>query len=259
MRLKTDLHLHTGDDPLDYVAHSSEEMIDHAAQMGFDVMAITNHDFMSHSEELADYAASRGIVLVPGVEATIESRHVLLYNFNYWDAPPHTFEDLYRLRRDNPQLLAVAPHPFFPSQFCLQGKLLEHLELFDGIEYSHFYTKNMNFNKKAVDLARRSGRLLVGTSDSHFLWQMGATHSYIEAREKSLPAVLDALRQGRVEVRTDPLPVADLLLRIRKYPSLKVRRLARRNGYRAAGEILALRSRVLNNTSARRERSVPGA
>ena len=125
-------------------------MIDHAAQLGFDVMAITNHDFMSHSEALADYAASQGIVLVPGVEATIENRHVLLYNFNYWDAPPSTFEDLYRLRQDNPQMLAIAPHPFFPSQFCLQGKLLEHLELFDGIEYSHFYTKNMNFNKKAA-------------------------------------------------------------------------------------------------------------
>lgn len=112
MRLKTDLHLHTGDDPLDYVAHSSEEMIDHAAKLGFDVMAITNHDFMSHSEELADYAASRGIVLVPGVEATIENRHVLL-----------------------------------------------------------------------------------------------------EAKEKSLPAVLDAIRQGQVEVHTDPLPMADVLLR----------------------------------------------
>jgi predicted metal-dependent phosphoesterase TrpH len=217
-------------------------MIDHAAQLGFDVMAITNHDFMSHSEGLADYAAARGIVLVPGVEATIENRHVLLFNFNYWDDRPRTFEDLYRVRRNNPQILTIAPHPFYPSQFCLQGKLLEHLELFDGIEYSHFYTKNMNFNRKAVDLARRSGRVLVGTSDSHFLWQMGATHSFIEAKEKSLPAVLEALARGQVEVNTDPLPVADVLLRLRKYPSLKVRRLARRNGYRAAGEILALRA-----------------
>jgi len=60
-------------------------------------------------------------------------------------------------------------------------------------------------------------------------------------KEKSLPAVLDALRQGQVEVHTDPLPMADVLLRLRKYPSLKVKRLARRNGYRSAGEILALR------------------
>ncbi len=128
-----------------------------------------------------------------------------------------------------------------PRSFVCRAKLLEHLELFDGIDYSHFYTKNMNFNKKAVDLARRAGRPLVGTSDSHFLWQMGATLSFIETKEKSLPAILDALRQGQVEVHTDPLPVADVLLRLRKYPSLKVRRLARRNGYRSGGEILALR------------------
>ncbi|MFQ5790611.1 MAG: PHP-associated domain-containing protein [Acidobacteriota bacterium] len=241
MRLKADFHLHTGDDPLDMVAHSNRDMIDHAAELGFEVLAITNHDYMSHTEELGDYAASRGIVLIPGVEATIENRHVLLYSVDFWADPPRTFDDLYRLRESNPQMLVIAPHPFFPSQFCLQGKLLSHLGLFDGIEYSHFYTKAMNFNKKAVDLARRAGRALVGTSDSHFLWQMGSTYSYIETKEKSLPAVLEALRAGRVEVQTDPLLVSDVLLRIRKYPSLKVKRLARRNGYRAGGEVLSLR------------------
>ena len=59
MRLKADLHLHTGDDPRDYVIHSNKEMIDHAAELGFEILAITNHDFMSHREELADYAAAR--------------------------------------------------------------------------------------------------------------------------------------------------------------------------------------------------------
>ena len=114
MRLRADLHLHTGDDPRDYVTHSNKEMIDRAAHLGFEVLAITNHDFMSHREDLADYAASRGILLIPGVEATIENRHVLLYNFDYWAAPPQTFDDLYRLRSDYPDLLAIAPHPFFP-------------------------------------------------------------------------------------------------------------------------------------------------
>lgn len=241
MLLKADLHLHTGDDPLDYVPYPSEEMIDQAAALGFQVMAITNHDFMSHNEELAAYAASRGIVLVPGVEATIESRHVLLYNFDYWADPPRSFDDLYRLRKANPQMIVIAPHPFFPSQFCLQGKLLDHLELFDGIEYSHFYMKKMNFNKKAVELARRSRRVLVGTSDSHFLWQIGATYSYVEVKERSLAAVLDALRRGRVEVYSDPLRMPEVLLRLRSYPSLKVKRLARRKGYRFPERILSLR------------------
>jgi predicted metal-dependent phosphoesterase TrpH len=239
LRLKADLHLHTGDDPLDYISHTNKEMIDHASELGFEVLAITNHDFMSHREELADYAASRGMVLVPGVEATIENRHVLLYNFDYWAKPPRTFADLYRLRRDNPAMLIIAPHPFFPSQFCLQKKLLEHIELFDAIEYSHFYMKKMNFNRKAKKIASRSHLPLVGTSDAHFLWHMGVTYSYIEAREKTVPAVLDALREGHVEVATHPLPVVDILFRIRYYPSLKVRRLANRLGYRR--DILHLR------------------
>jgi len=241
LRLKADIHIHTGDDPLDYVIHSNREMIDHAANLGFDVLSITNHDFMSHREELTDYAEHRGIVLIPGVEATIENRHVLIYNFDYWSSPPRTFEDVYRLRRDNPDLLVVAPHPFFPSQFCLQRKLLEHIELFDGIEYSHFYMKKMNFNRRAEGLACRTDRTLVGTSDAHFLWQMGVTYSYIEAKEKSLSAVLEAIRQGKVEVATRPLPAVDILLRLRNYPSLKWRHLARRKGYRRNGEILRLK------------------
>lgn len=241
MRLKADIHIHTGDDPKDYVIHSNREMIDHAANLGFEVLSITNHDFMSHREDLADYAAYRGIVLIPGVEATIENRHVLIYNFDYWASPPRTFGDLDRLRRRNPDLLVVAPHPFFPSQFCLQRKLLEHIDLFDGIEYSHFYMRKMNFNRRAEGLAYRAHRTLVGTSDAHFLWQMGVTYSYIEAKEKSRPAILEAIRQGRVEVATRPLPAVDILLRLRNYPSLKWRHLARRKGYRKNGEILRLR------------------
>jgi predicted metal-dependent phosphoesterase TrpH len=241
LHLKADLHLHTGDDPRDYVTHSNKEMIDRAAQLGFEVLAITNHDFMSHRDELADYAAGRGIVLIPGVEATIENRHVLAYNFDYWADPPRTFDDLRRLRSDNHDLLVIAPHPFFPSQFCLQRKLLYYLDLFDGIEYSHFYLKKMNFNKKAVELARQSGRALVGTSDSHFLWQLGTTFSYIDAKEKSVSAVVEALREGRSQVATDPLPMLDVLFQLRMYPSLKVRRLALRNGYRSGGEVLRLR------------------
>jgi predicted metal-dependent phosphoesterase TrpH len=202
---------------------------------------------MSHREELADYAASRGIVLLPGVEATIENRHVLLYNFDYWTRPPHSFYDLYQLKRDNPEMLVIAPHPFFPSQFCLQRRLLEHIELFDGIEYSHFYMKKMNFNRRASKLASSSHLPMVGTSDAHFLWHMGITYSYIEAKEKSVSAVVEAVREGRVEVATRPLPVVDILFRIRHYPSLKVRRLANRYGYRR--EILHLKSSVIGHQS----------
>jgi hypothetical protein len=67
---------------------------------------------------------------------------------------------------------------------------------------------------------------------------MGVTYSYIEAKEKSVSAVVDAVREGRVEVATRPLPVVDILFRIRHYPSLKLRRLANRYGYRR--EILHL-------------------
>ena len=83
MELKADFHMHTKDDPQDYkfVRHSAEELIDHAASLKFQVLSITNHDKITYSPYLREYAAHRGILLLPGAEATIEGKHVLIINY----------------------------------------------------------------------------------------------------------------------------------------------------------------------------------
>jgi predicted metal-dependent phosphoesterase TrpH len=113
-----------------------------------------------------------------------------------------TFDDLKLLKDENG--LIVAPHPFFPSFSSLNSKLEEHLGLFDAIEYSHCYLPNINFNKKAEDLAKEFSLPLIGTSDAHFLWQIGTTYSLIEA-EKDLESVIAAIREGKIEIVTEPL------------------------------------------------------
>src|SRR5687768_2788769 len=79
--LKVELHTHTSDDPADPIPHSAIELIDRAADLGYDALAITLHDKQFDVCSLAAYAAGRGLVLIPGVEKTIEGRHVLLLNF----------------------------------------------------------------------------------------------------------------------------------------------------------------------------------
>jgi hypothetical protein len=203
--LKADFHLHTreGDG---FIAYDARGLIDRAASLGYGVLSITNHDTLTFSRDLARYAEDRGIVLIPGVEATIEGRHVLVYNLDVAPERLRTFADLRRLRA--PEWLVVAPHPFFPASYALGNRLLEHLDLFDAIELSHFYTRHLNFNDRAVRLAHEASLPLIGTSDAHLVRQFGATYSLVEAAPTPA-SVLDAVRKGAVRITSRPLALSE--------------------------------------------------
>ncbi|NPA94835.1 MAG: hypothetical protein GXO58_05340, partial [Thermodesulfobacteria bacterium] len=136
--LKADFHIHTSEDPQDLVRYSARELIDMAHELGYRVLAITNHNECTWTPYLRDYARERGIVLLPGMEATIEGRHVLLINFPFSNLGVSRLEDLYPLKKDSN--LIVAPHPFYPSPVALRGKFTKNLRLFDAAEWCHFFS-----------------------------------------------------------------------------------------------------------------------
>jgi hypothetical protein len=217
--LKCDLHLHTAEDPLDRIKYSSKELISKAADEGFDVISITNHHKMTFNQDLFSYAHERGVLLIPGVELTIKRRHVLVLN-----PPPFKacsdFPSLSRLRR--PETLIIAPHPYFPGSYSLNGYLLKYLHLFDALEYCHFYSPRINFNQKAVEVSRSFGFPLLGNSDSHFLSQLGTTYSFVYA-EKNLEAIFEAIRQNRIKVATRPLKAFEMGSIANRFLRMKIR------------------------------------
>jgi predicted metal-dependent phosphoesterase TrpH len=217
--LKADLHLHTAEDPLDDVRHTARELIAKAADQGFDVISITNHHQRTFDEDLFAYAQEKGILLIPGVELTIKRRHVLVLN-----PPPHKkradFPALAKLRR--PETLIIAPHPYYPGRYSLNGYLLEHLEFFDAIEYCHFYSQRINFNLKAVAVSESFGLPLIGNSDAHFFSQLGSTYSLIHA-EKNLESVFAAIRRNRLDVVTRPLKHLEMGLIANRFLKMKLR------------------------------------
>ncbi|MDH4268269.1 MAG: PHP domain-containing protein, partial [Deltaproteobacteria bacterium] len=58
--LKADLHLHTAEDPVDRAQYTAKELIAKAADKGFDVISITNHQQMTFNQDLFSYAKERG-------------------------------------------------------------------------------------------------------------------------------------------------------------------------------------------------------
>jgi hypothetical protein len=201
--LKVELHTHTADDPVDRIPYTTIELIDRAATLGYQALAITLHEVQLDIRRFEGYAADRGIVLIPGVERTIEGRHVLLLNFTRATERVRTFADLARLKARE-RGLVVAPHPYFPTPVCLRGDLQRHADLFDAVERNAMFLRGVDFNARAERWAAQHGKPVVGNCDVHRLMQLGATYSLVDAPEDA-GAICEAIRTGQVQVESRPL------------------------------------------------------
>jgi predicted metal-dependent phosphoesterase TrpH len=204
-KLRVDFHIHTADDPCDQIPYSVEQLIERASQLGLDALAITLHERQHDVGPAAAVARRFGITLIPGIERTVEGRHVLLLNFPPQATALASFEELARLKAHHGQGLIVAPHPFFPLSHSLGGLLDRYGALFDAIEYSGCYTSALNFNRAAVRWAKARGKPMVGCSDGHRLSILGETCSLVESASRTADDICAAVRSGRVEVSTRPL------------------------------------------------------
>jgi predicted metal-dependent phosphoesterase TrpH len=201
--LKVELHAHTDQDPLDRIPHTTAELIDRAAALGYGALAVTLHDRYFDPAPYAEYARKRGLVLLPGIERTIDHRHVLLVNFPSESASLTTFEGIAELKARTTGLV-VAPHPFYPTFSALGGLLDAHAGLFDAVEVNAMFTGLIDFNARAIRWARAHNKPMVGNTDLHLLDQMGTTYSLVDAPPEP-EAICQAIRDGRVEVRSEPL------------------------------------------------------
>jgi predicted metal-dependent phosphoesterase TrpH len=202
--LKVELHAHTGLDPADYVPHTTRQLIDRAAALGYGAIAITLHN--RYYEPLADreYARERGIVLIPGIERTIDRRHLILLNFPADCQAVSSVEDVRALKRRYPKGLVVVPHAFYPIGSALGPDADRWESLIDAVEVNSMFTRWLNFNRRAIAWARSRGKPLVGNTDLHLLDQLGTTYSLVDAGPDP-DAICDAIREGRVEVRSSAL------------------------------------------------------
>lgn len=201
--LKVDLHIHTREDPKDNIAYNALELIARAASLGFEAIAITNHNRVTLNSELKDQASKFNLTLIPGAEITCEGKHVLILN------PPFdpggkkfTWSDLEEIR--NASSLVVAPHPYFPGFKSLFHVLDEYHYLFDAIEFSAFYNNFFNPNVKAIEASQKYGKPLIACSDTHNLWQLGTAYTLVEAAPSSEDIIL-AIKKNRIKIFSRPI------------------------------------------------------
>ena len=210
--LKADLHLHTADDPMDAVMYTAEELIDRAAELGHDVLAITLHGKRLDRPEVFEYARDKGILLLPGIEKYVSGKEVLLYNVSVEEVEGTLgFDDLARLRKEKgPDFMTIAPHPFYPRENCINEKLEEHIDLIDGIEYCHFYTSFINHNKPSEALSEKYNKPLIANSDLHCLHFFGRNYTLLDTDDKTPEGVARAIRENKTKAIHSPHSIFSL-------------------------------------------------
>ena len=214
IRLKCDLHTHViGDRPFEKKGPwvlRPKEFIDLASSLGYDFLSFTYHNYLYYDSQVWDYAEEKGIILIPGIERSIQRHHVLFFNSPHSESI-RSFSSIRSYRLIYPGSLVVAPHPFYGSSTCLGKKLIENKDCFDAIEYCHFFTRWFNPNKKAVRVGKMFRIPLLGCSDAHRVKEFGKTFSYVYTEERSSDALIEAIKAGRVECVASPLPLLDFI------------------------------------------------
>lgn len=204
MKLKTNLHLHTHDDPEDSIDYSFIDVVDAAQKYGFECLALTCHNTFVNREEYKKAAEARGILFVSGIERTIEHCHVLILNPDHSVEAVDTFAKLEIYKNEHPEILIIAPHPYFSGGYSLGKKLEEYAYLFDAVEHSWFYSAHVNFNKKAERVAKKICAPFIATSDMHDIRFLNTNYAEIEVEEKTIPALFHAIRNNNFSNTTSP-------------------------------------------------------
>ncbi len=214
--LKVDLHLHSGEDPLDAIDYSAAELVERAIELGFGALSITLHSKVFHDPALIEYAAQRGLLLIPGVELRLEKADCVLLNIMPEDIVGlQTFADLRALRaRKGNHVLTIAPHPYYILGGSIGSKLRDLMDCMDAIEFCHFHTRLLNPNAPAVRIAKEFSKPMLATSDAHRLSKFGKHFSYVESN-RDVGSLFAAIRANRIRLESPPAGARDFLEMLR--------------------------------------------
>ena len=210
--IKIDLHMHSGEDPYDGLPYPATTLIDKAAALGYGAIAITLHDKVLEDERVFAYARQKDVLLIRAVEWTIQKVDVLLYNVTQREVDAiRSFDELRAFRQTRgDDILVIAPHPFYPVHQSLRNRLIEHIDLFDAIEHAQLYLPWLNFNPRALRVAKQYRKPIVANSDAHNLWMFGRHYTLVDAPPEPR-AIFDAIRHNRLEWHSPPVTVGECL------------------------------------------------
>ena len=232
--IKTSLHIHTFEDKVEgyIIKYNVYELIDWAEQLGFKVLGLTCHKKIIYKNEYVDYAASKGILLLFGVELAmrkkIKRNDLILLNIDPREAVTiekiNSFEKLAEYKKQHREIFVLAPHPLATRIFSMgKKKLVKNIELFDAVEHCWCYSRRLlNSNKKTVKITEKFNKPFMATSDAHSLRYFNTDYILVDSEKLDPASIFAAIKSGSFTNVTKPKKIYQLLwcvanIQLKKY------------------------------------------
>jgi len=196
--LSVELHCHSalshdGRDPV-------ELLVEQAAAVGLDGIAVTDHDAIHASIEAAALAEEYGLVGIVAMEVTSAAGHVLALGIEEQIPPGLSYDETLAKIHDQGGV-AIVPHPFQSSRHGVAAHITdEQLASADAIEVYNSRLLTGRANRRAERFATAHGIPKTAGSDAHISEMVGQAVTEMGAEERSVEAVLSAIRDGRTSV-----------------------------------------------------------
>jgi predicted metal-dependent phosphoesterase TrpH len=193
-----ELHAHSaasydGRDPVEF-------LLEQAAAVGLDALAVTDHDTFEASQRAADLAPEFGLVGIPGMEVTSEAGHVLALGIGEAVPAGLPFEETID-RIHEAGGIAVVPHPFQKSRSGVAPNVsTEQLATADAIEVYNSRLLTGRANRKAEAFAERHDLPQTAGSDAHISELVGQAVTAVDAEAATADAIIEAIAAGRTTV-----------------------------------------------------------
>ena len=197
-----DLHIHS------IYSHDAtttvRAILKQAADVGLNVIAITDHDEIRGTFEAQKLAPEFGIDIVPGAEVTTRDGHLVALYISKLPPAGMTIIDTL-LHIGDQGGIAIAPHPFnnLPNSLSMEAVLSAMAnprtkQVLKGIETHNMGTQN--FDKIARKLAVYLPLAKIASSDAHIYWAVGAGRTEFPGKTAG------DLRTALEENTTTPIP-----------------------------------------------------
>ena len=196
--LRGNLHTHTNNSD---GAERPQRVINDYAKLGYDFLAISDHDILTNSRDYKKWN-NRGMVLLPGNEITANGSHILHVGADRLVPPlPQRQEVFNRVTAGSG--LAVVAHPNWQESFDYTSidKLREWVG-YHGLEVFNTVIGRLQGSPYCTnkwDILLSEGRRLFGyaNDDSHIRSDIGNGWNMVYSRERTAKGILAAIAAGR--------------------------------------------------------------
>jgi predicted metal-dependent phosphoesterase TrpH len=224
MQIKADLHVHTTYSPDSMI--TPKDLVFYAKKKGLDAVAVTDHNRLEGSFKIA--SETKDLLIIPGMEVSSSEGHIVALNVKELVprglSAAQTVDRIHALGG-----VAIACHPFVFGKGCLKDRVCSTFDAIEIINARAFPFKRSV--KKATETAERLNLPRVAGTDAHYGPQIGYGYAVIEASDKTVPAILNAIVEGKCQPFGSAVPITLNLMQ--EYQ--RVRRWLRRPKSQATG------------------------